>query len=293
MTHWIALFDQLPWLFLLLTTALGLILGSFLNVVIHRMPLMMEREWQQECAEALSIPAPASELPDRFNLMVPGSACPRCGTAIPIWHNIPVLSYLLLRGRCHHCKTPISLRYPTVELLTGLATLFLAWHFGPSAQFLAAWVLTLGLISLAAIDFDTMLLPDQLTLPLLWLGLLVNLNGLFVPLEQAVIGAALGYLSLWSLFQLFKLLTGKEGMGYGDFKLLALFGAWFGYPALLPVILIASIGGAVVGIALQVSGKLGRGKPMPFGPWIVLGGWIYLVWGTDIVNWYLHTVVGV
>ncbi|MBY5992135.1 prepilin peptidase [Ferrimonas balearica] len=292
MTHWIALFDQLPWLFIALSSVLGLILGSFLNVVIHRLPRMMEREWQLECAEALSQPLPASTLPERYNLLVPGSACPHCGTAIPIWHNIPVLSFLLLKGKCHHCSAPISPRYPMVELLCGLSLGFLAWHFGPTPAFAAGAFLTLGLVALSGIDLDTMLLPDQLTLPLLWLGLLLNINGLFVPLEKAVLGAALGYLSLWGLFHLFRLLTGKEGMGYGDFKLLALFGAWFGYASLLPVMLLASFGGAVVGITLMATGRLSRDKPMPFGPWIALGGWLYLVWGNDVVDWYLSLMVG-
>ncbi|GAA5194283.1 A24 family peptidase [Ferrimonas gelatinilytica] len=303
MTLWLDLFTLYPWLFLLLTGLTGLILGSFLNVVIHRLPIMMEREWRAECSEFLAedgsatAPSPARAVPaqeeePRYNLLVPGSACPHCKTAIPAWRNIPLLSYLLQKGRCHHCDKPISARYPLVELATGVVTLGLAWLLGPTPEFLAAWVLTLGLIALAAIDMDTLLLPDQITLPLLWLGLLVNLSGLFVPLEDAVIGAAAGYLSLWIIFQGFKLLTGKEGMGYGDFKLLALFGAWFGWQCLLTVMLIASFGGALFGITMIVSGKLNRENPMPFGPWIAFGGFVYLCFGQQLVAWYLTRMVG-
>ncbi|GAA4900434.1 A24 family peptidase [Ferrimonas pelagia] len=300
MAVWFELFALYSGLFPLLVGCTGLIVGSFLNVVIHRLPIMMEREWRAEwqdaCAEAYPgsspQPSPLDALPERYNLLAPGSACPQCQTPIPAWRNIPLLSFALQRGQCHQCQAKISLRYPFVELGTGLLSLLLALHLGPTGQFLAAWLLLFGLIALTGIDLDTMLLPDQITLPLLWLGLLLNIDGLFVSLSDAVLGAAIGYLSLWTLFQLFKLLTGKEGMGYGDFKLLALFGAWFGWQALLPTILIASFGGAIVGLLMMASGRLKQGNPMPFGPWIALGGVIYLLWGTQLVSWYLNTMLG-
>ncbi|MFI3246923.1 MAG: A24 family peptidase [Ferrimonas sp.] len=292
---WLELFALYPWLFGLMVFINSLLIGSFLNVVIHRLPIMMERQWLAECAEGLNQSTPADPWPARYNLLTPGSNCPKCQTAIPAWRNIPLVSYLLQRGQCHHCANPISIRYPLIELGSALLCTAVAIKLGPTPLFLATWLLTFGLIALAAIDFDTMLLPDSITLPLLWLGLLVSL-GLggyhgFVDIESAVLGAVFGYLSLWLIFQGFKLLTGKEGMGYGDFKLLALFGAWFGWQALLPIILISSLSGAVVGIGLTVAGKLGQGKPMPFGPWIILGGVIYLFVGPQLVQWYLQMMV--
>ncbi|SHH98430.1 prepilin peptidase [Ferrimonas marina] len=306
MAWWLESFTLYPALFFSCVFLVSLLLGSFLNVVIHRLPIMMEREWKLECAEALELSGDQATLktgtlnngnfndgyPAQYNLVVPGSACPHCGTAIPAWRNIPLISYLAQKGRCHQCAEPISVRYPLVELATALLCTLVAWQLGPTPQFLAAWLLTLSLVALSAIDLDKMLLPDQITLPLLWLGLLLNIDGLFASLSDAVLGAAVGYLSLWSVFQGFKLLTGKEGMGYGDFKLLALFGAWFGWQAILPIILLASVGGAVVGITLMATGKLAQGKPMPFGPWIALGGFIYLLWGPQLVSWYLSAALG-
>ncbi|WP_298443204.1 A24 family peptidase [uncultured Ferrimonas sp.] len=292
MTMWLELFAQHSWLFWLVVITTSLIVGSFLNVVIHRLPIMMERQWLQECAEGLEVSVPKDPWPTKYNLLVPGSNCPKCQTAIPAWRNIPILSYVLQAGKCHHCSAPISIRYPLIELTTALLCLAIAIKLGPVDLFWPTWLLAFALIALAAIDFDKMLLPDAITLPLLWLGLLINIDAGFVALTDAVYGAVFGYLSLWSIFQGFKLLTGKEGMGYGDFKLLALFGAWFGWQALLPIILISSIGGAVVGIALTATKQLGAGKPMPFGPWIILGGLGYLFFGPELVNWYLHTMVG-
>ncbi|USD37196.1 MULTISPECIES: A24 family peptidase [Ferrimonas] len=292
MDYWIPLLQQQPWLFVTGTALLGLIIGSFLNVVIHRLPLIMDRDWRLECQEYCQQPVTMPDLPSPFNLAVPRSRCGHCQTPIPARHNIPLLSFLLLKGRCHHCQSPIGWRYPMVELLTGILSATLAWHFGPSLTFLALWLLTLGLIALAFIDADTMLLPDQITLPLLWAGLLFNLYGGLVPLETAVIGAAFGYLSLWSVFQGFKLLTGKEGMGYGDFKLLALFGAWLGWQPLLLIILLSSVLGAVFGLGQMALGKLNRDHPMPFGPWIIAAGWVAILWGNDIIHWYLSRMLG-
>jgi leader peptidase (prepilin peptidase)/N-methyltransferase len=270
---------------------------------------MMEREWRRQCAElgaeeqhaageqegaSLASLSPPAATP-AFNLVVPRSACPSCGAQIHGWHNIPVLSYLLLRGRCAACGTNISLRYPLVELFTGVLSAAVAWKFGLSWELLAALVFTWSLIALAAIDLDRQLLPDDLTLPLLWLGLVISLLDPGSPLRSipvdpasSIIGAAAGYLSLWSVFHVFKLLTGKEGMGYGDFKLFAAFGAWFGWQMLLLIILLAAIAGAAVGIVLIVLRRHGRGVPIPFGPYLAGAGWIALMWGPELVDRYLH-----
>ena len=257
----------------------GLLIGSFLNVVIYRIPKMMQRESDNYVASESG-----KELPhtDRFNLMAPRSACPHCGHQITAIENIPVVSWLALRGKCRACKAPISPRYPAIELLTGLVSGLMVWTFGSGAMGLATLVFAWLLIAMTFIDFDTQLLPDDLTYPLLWLGLLVNLNGMFVPLHEAVIGAAAGYLVLWSIYWLFKLVTGKEGMGYGDFKLLAALGAWLGWTMLPTIILLSSVVGAVVGISLIVFTKHGREKPIPFGPYLAAAGLIALLFGTRI-----------
>lgn len=252
---------------------LGLLVGSFLNVVIHRVPRMLEREWAQQAAEVRGEDAPAA---DRYNLIVPRSHCPSCGHRIGALENIPLLSWLLQRGKCTACGASIPARYPIVELATGVLSAIAVWRFGATAEGLGAVVLTCFLIALAFIDLDTQLLPDSMTLPLLWLGLLFNLSGVFVPLPVAVIGAMAGYLSLWSIYWLFKLATGKEGMGYGDFKLLAALGAWFGWTALPAVILLASVVGAAVGIALIVAARHGREVPIPFGPYLAGAGLLAL-----------------
>ena len=281
-------FHSLPWLYFSLVFLFSLMIGSFLNVVIHRLPIMLEREWQ---AEYLSYFNPETQLQqeERYNLMVPRSACPHCGHAITAMENIPLLSWLWLKGRCRECQAPISARYPLVELLTALLSLVVAATFPPGWALLAALLLTWVLVALTFIDLDKMLLPDQLTLPLLWGGLLFNLTGGFVPLADAVIGAMAGYLVLWSLYWAFKLLTGKEGMGYGDFKLLAALGAWLGWQALPIVLLLSSLVGAIIGISLILLRNHHQGKPIPFGPYLAIAGWIALLWGDTITRWYLTT----
>jgi leader peptidase (prepilin peptidase)/N-methyltransferase len=262
----------------------GLLIGSFLNVVIHRIPKMMQRESDNYVASESGQPIPHE---DRYNLIVPRSACPQCGHKISALHNIPVLSYVAIGGKCTACKTPISIRYPIIELLSGLLSALLIWHFGSGVLGLSSLLFTYLLIALTFIDADTQLLPDDLTLSLLWLGLLVNLNATFVPLHEAVIGAAAGYLVLWSIYWLFKLLTGKEGMGYGDFKLLAALGAWLGWKMLPVIILLSSLVGAVVGIALIVLAKRGRDIPIPFGPYLAAAGMIALIYGQSLAETYL------
>lgn len=254
---------------------LGLLFGSFLNVVIHRLPRMLEAEWRAQAAETAGT-APPEAAP--YNLVVPGSSCPHCGHRIRAIENIPVLSWLLLRGRCASCRAPIPVRYPLVELLAAIAAAFAVWRFGPGMAGVAAAVLSLFLIALTFIDLDTQLLPDDLTLPLLWLGLLVNLpgTGTFTDLPSAVVGAVAGYLALWSVYWLFRLATGREGMGYGDFKLLAALGAWFGWQSLPAIILLASVVGAAVGVGLIVLRSHGRATPIPFGPYLAGAGLLAL-----------------
>lgn len=261
---------------------LGLFVGSFLNVVIHRVPLMMERQWQTEAAELRN--EAAAELP-RFNLMVPRSRCPHCGHQITAIENVPVISWLALKGRCSSCKAGISPRYPLVEIATALLSLLVFISFGPTAKTVAALPLTWALVSLTMIDFDTQLLPDSITLPLLWAGLLVNFQGTFVSLPSAVLGAVFGYLSLWSVYWLFKLATGKEGMGYGDFKLLAALGAWLGAMALPLILLLSSVVGAVIGLGYLMIRK--ESAPFAFGPYIAIAGFIALLWGVPLTLWYL------
>lgn len=278
----IELFLDSPALFGGFLFALGLLVGSFLNVVIHRIPKMMEQQFKLEC-QLIDAPIDAPMPPiARYNLIVPRSACPSCGHAISAIENIPVISYLFLRGRCKGCTVKISPRYPLVELLCATLTALAGLHFGVTIAAIAAIMLTWCLIALVFIDADTYLLPDSITLPLLWLGLLFNLNNVFVPLDQAVIGAVAGYLMLWSVYWVFKLVTGKEGMGYGDFKLLAALGAWFGWQALPSIILLSSISGAVIGIALGVLAKRGMSKPMPFGPYLGIAGWLTLIFGSSL-----------
>ncbi|BCV65018.1 prepilin peptidase [Shewanella carassii] len=304
MSEFIAILSHNHWLFLVLCFLFASVIGSFLNVVIHRLPVMMKREWQQECNQYLheyqadfvkqigetKLNAPIDNYPPKYNLLLPKSACPKCGTHIKPWHNLPIIGYLLLGGKCASCKTNISARYPLFELLTALLICTLGWYFGPTLQFVYATILTFGLIALSGIDLDEMLLPDQITLPLLWFGLLINLSGTFTSITDATIGAAAGYLSLWSIYWLFKLVTGKEGMGYGDFKLLALFGAWLGWQMLPLIILLSSLVGALVGVLLILFKDLNRGNPIPFGPYIAVAGWVALVWGQQIVDWYLGTL---
>jgi leader peptidase (prepilin peptidase) / N-methyltransferase len=289
------LLSQSPLLFIILTAVLGLLVGSFLNVVIYRLPLMLQREWRQQCCEYLQldpgkvkIPQPVAEH-KVFNLMKPDSHCPVCNKPVRPWQNIPVLSYVLLRGRCGGCNTRIHWRYPAVEICTALLSALVAWKFGYGWPALAVLVFTWSLISAAVIDFDHQLLPDNITLPLMWLGLLLSLTpyGSGVSVADAVVGAAAGYLCLWIIYQLFKRLTGREGMGFGDFKLLAAIGAWLGWQQLLTVVILSSLAGAIIGIALTMVAGRDKNIPMSFGPYLAIAGFIALIWGQDISSWYL------
>lgn len=284
------LFLQYPSFFYITVSLISLAIGSFLNVVIYRTPKMMEYTWYHECREYL-----AEEVSDveakKFTpvtLSKPDSTCPSCGHKIRFYENIPVLSWLFLKGKCSQCTNSISVRYPLIEISTMLLSLIVAQHFGVTITTLWVLLLTWGLITLTMIDFDHMLLPDQITLPLLWLGLLININGTFIPLTDAVIGAAVGYMSLFSVFWLFKLMTGKEGMGYGDFKLFAVFGAWLGWQLLPLLILMASVVGAIVGIALMLFKNHQKEQGIPFGPYLAVAGWLTLLWGEGIWSWYLQ-----
>ncbi|MEK9593847.1 MAG: A24 family peptidase [Luminiphilus sp.] len=276
-----------PAFFTLTCAALGLVVGSFLNVVILRLPKMMEQGWQRECCEVLDQPVPDQE---PISLSHPGSHCPGCGAAIKPWQNIPVISWLVLRGQCAQCGMGISMRYPAVELVTGVLSGLAAWQFGFGIEALSALALIWMLVALAGIDIDTQLLPDSITLPLLWLGLAVNLFAVWTPLSSAVIGAMLGYGSLWSVYWLFKLVTGKEGMGYGDFKLLGALGAWFGWQAVPLMILLSSFVGAALGIAILLSKRQGRDTPMPFGPYLAGAGLLTLFFGDTLITEYLQLV---
>lgn len=267
-------------------TLFGLLVGSFLNVVIHRLPRMMEARWAAEAAEIEGREPPEGGTP--FNLVVPRSRCPHCGHAITALENIPILSWLWLRGRCAQCKARISARYPLIEALTGLLAGAAIWHYGLTLPGLAAIGLCFALVTLAFIDLDTQLLPDDITLPLLWAGLLVNLVGGFVPLQDAVIGAMAGYLLLWTIYWIFRLLTGKEGMGYGDFKLLAALGAWFGWQSIPAIMLMSSLVGALVGVSLMVLRSHGRETPIPFGPYLAGAGLLVLHFGESLVALYLR-----
>ncbi|TLP59989.1 MULTISPECIES: prepilin peptidase [Pseudomonas] len=284
MSAWSVILDHPPF-FYCLAALLGLLVGSFLNVLAHRLPVMLERQWQREAQAMLGLP----ETPQpRYDLCQPASHCPHCQHRIRAWENIPLLSYLALGGRCAGCKGRISPRYPLVELACALLSLLVAWHFGPGVPALAVLLLSWGLLGLSLIDADHQLLPDVLVLPLLWLGMVVNAFGLLVPLADALWGAVLGYLSLWSVYWLFRLLTGKEGMGYGDFKLLAMLGAWGGWQILPLTVLGASLAGALIGVVLLRLRRAQRGAPIPFGPYLAIAGWIALLWGDEIVASYLQ-----
>jgi len=267
------------------TALLGLLVGSFLNVVIHRLPIMMQHEWESQCAELANLKQAEKET---FNLSTPRSRCPHCGHAISAIENIPVLSYLVLKGQCRSCQASISIRYPLIEVLTGLASGLVAWYFGLSWACLGALLLTWSLITLTFIDLDHQLLPDKITLPFVWLGIFFNLFAVYTDLTSSVIGAIAGYLSLWSIYHLFRLITGKEGMGYGDFKLLAVLGAWMGWQYLPIIVLLSSLVGAVVGISLILLRQHQRDIPIPFGPYLAAAGWIALVWGEQLNQGYLN-----
>ena len=279
------IFEQEPWFLYACILPLGLVVGSFLNVVIYRLPIMMESQWRRDCCELLEVDKDKED--ERLTLATPNSHCPQCKAPVKPWQNIPVISYLLLRGKCGNCATPISLRYPVIEAISGLLIVVVGYYFGASWQLVGAMLLTWALITLTMIDFDHQLLPDDITLPLLWLGLAFNVSGTFASLQDAVLGAIFGYLILWSVYWLFKLVTGKEGMGYGDFKLLAALGAWLGWQVLPVIILLSSLVGAVVGITLMIVKRRGREIPIPFGPYLAAAGWISLIWGDKLLQTYL------
>ena len=272
--------------FFLCALLIGLLVGSFLNVVIYRLPKMMQRDWREQAREILELPAETQTA--TFNLVLPNSSCPHCAHEIKPWENIPVISYLFLRGKCSSCKASISLRYPLVELTCGLLSAYIAWHFGFTWQAGAMLLLTWGLLAMSLIDADHQLLPDSLVLPLLWLGLIANSFGLFTSLDDALWGVIAGYLSLWSVYWLFKLVTGKEGMGYGDFKLLAMLGAWGGWQVLPLTILLSSLVGAVLGLIMLRLRNAETSTPIPFGPYLAIAGWIALLWGEQITASYLQ-----
>jgi leader peptidase (prepilin peptidase)/N-methyltransferase len=287
------LFTQAPMVFIAVAFAFALMIGSFLNVVIYRLPLMMQRDWREQCDEVSKEPAP--DLPDgKFNLVVPRSRCPSCGAAIKAWQNIPVLSYLLLGAQCANCQKSISVRYPLVETLTAILAAICAWHFGFGWEALMAIGLSFALVAISLIDADHQIIPDSIVIPLMWVGLIMSLfhplagaDTLFIAPQDAIVGAVAGYLSLWSVYQLFKLVTGKEGMGYGDFKLLAALGAWLGWQALPTIILMSAVVGAIIGIALIVFRGRDRQIPIPFGPYLAAAGWITMLSGEAIKNAYL------
>jgi leader peptidase (prepilin peptidase)/N-methyltransferase len=280
------------WFYLTTIGLVSLCVGSFLNVVIYRLPLMMQKEWQSECRilleDDLKNSAPLNTTP--FNLVKPNSTCPHCKTAIKPWQNIPIISWLALKGKCASCQNTIAARYPLVEAITALLSLAVAYTVGANEQALLYILITWALVALTFIDIDHMLLPDQLTLPLVWLALIASVMGYTISPSDAIIGAACGYLSLWSVFWLFKLLTGKEGMGYGDFKLLAVFGALLGWQSLLTIILLSSVVGAIIGITLlSIQGK-DKATPIPFGPYLAIAGWIAMLWGNQLQTMYLNLV---
>jgi leader peptidase (prepilin peptidase)/N-methyltransferase len=282
------LLEGSPALFLTVVGILGLLVGSFLNVVIYRLPIIMQKSWSRECHAHLELEVPEDDATEKFNLITPASRCPECGHRVSAIENIPVISYLFLKGHCSGCGAAISLRYPAVETVTAGLSVAIALHFGFSIQTLAALGFTWAMVPLFLIDYDHQILPDTITLPLLWTGLLLSLFQVFVDSQASIIGAIAGYLSLWIIFHLFKQVTGKEGMGYGDFKLLGAIGAWVGWQALPVVILFSSVVGATIGILLILFKGRDHSQPMPFGPFLAAAGWMTLLWGNDIINLYLH-----
>lgn len=288
-----------PTALIVFTTVIGLLVGSFLNVVIYRIPVMLQRDWRQQCCEYLELEESKFAKDDPtahhkvFNLIKPDSHCPQCNAPVRAWQNIPVVSFILLGGKCAKCHNPISIRYPIIETVTAILSGIVAWKFGATWLTLSLLVLTWSLIALTMIDFDHQLLPDNITLPLLWLGLLINAIGLApnISAQDAIIGAAAGYLSLWSVYWGFKLITGKDGMGYGDFKLLAALGAWMGWQSLLLIVILSSLVGAIVGISLLVLRGRDRNIPIPFGPYLAGAGFIALIWGDSLAQYYIAVMV--
>lgn len=286
----ITVFQTEQWLFYTAIVLFSLCVGSFLNVVIYRLPVMLERDWRQQCHEFLDIQGQEPDDQAKIGLATPASSCPHCGHSIRPWENIPVISYILLRGRCSACRTPISMQYPAIEAITALASVTVAWKFGVSIQTAGGLLFTWTLIALTMIDVHKQLLPDNLTLPLLWLGLIFALFDTYTSLQAGVIGAIAGYLVLWTVFHVFRLVTGKEGMGFGDFKLLAALGAWLGWALLPQIVLLSSVIGAIAGSIMLVTGKTRTQQPIPFGPYLALAGWIALLWGNEINQAYLVTL---
>ncbi len=280
-------FTDYPVALILVAVVAGLVVGSFLNVVIYRLPIMMERDWRNQCADFLNVPN-ESAAKERFNLAFPASRCPHCGHRITARENIPVVSYIMLGGRCSACGKSISMRYPIIEFIAGVMSGLVAWQYGYTIETAGALLLTYGLIALTVIDFDRQLLPDDITLPFLWLGMLASVFEIFTDMTSAIIGAVAGYLVLWIVYKVFKWTTGKEGMGYGDFKLLAMLGAWLGWQSLPVIILLSSLVGAIVGITLIVVARHDRSIPIPFGPYLAAAGWIYLLWGEQLTQIYLN-----
>jgi len=283
----IQLLQAQPVFFVIIMALLGMCVGSFLNVVIYRLPKMMQQDWQKQCCELLDIKNENGE-EQQVNLIFPGSSCPACQHKITALENIPVISYLFLKGRCKSCNVKISPQYPLIEILTGLTTAYITWHFGFSLQTLFAVLLTWALICLSVIDLEHSLLPDDITLPFMWLGLACNIFGVFTDITSSLIGAMLGYSILWFIFMSFKVITGKEGMGYGDFKLLALFGAWLGWQSLPLIIILSSITASIIGIAMIIFKGKDKAAAFPFGPYLAIAGWITLLWGEEIIGTYLN-----
>ncbi len=279
-------FETHTWLFLLVIGVISISVGSFLNVVIYRLPVILENDWRKECKEYLELPADSKT--EVFNLSKPASSCPNCHHKIRAWENIPVISYLLLRGKCSSCSTHISAQYPVIEATTAALSLLIAIKFGVSLETLFGLLLTWSLVTLTMIDAKTQLLPDNITLPLIWLGILANSSNIFTDPVSSIYGAVVGYLTLWSIYKVFKLLTGKEGMGYGDFKLLAALGAWMGWQMLPQIILLSSLVGAIIGITMIVINKQKKGTPIPFGPYLATAGWIAFMWGAEINQSWLN-----
>ena len=290
MTNLIELFNQYPAFYLGTIFISGLLVGSFLNVVIYRLPVMMEHDWKEQCCELLEIDSPENAQDNKkFNLITPRSRCPSCNHQIKAIENIPVLSYLFLKGKCSQCKESISIRYPIIELVSAITITIVAYYFGVSIHSLFAILLTWALITLTMIDFDHQLLPDDITLPFLWLGIGINLFNVFTDINSSVLGAIFGYGILWFVYITFKIVTGKEGMGHGDFKLLAALGAWFGWQALPLIIILSSVVGAAIGISLILFKSHNRNTQIPFGPYLAIAGWVSMLWGTDIMSAYLNT----
>lgn len=292
MSHIIELLTNHPYFYLSTIFVLGLLIGSFLNVVILRLPVMMERDWKQQCCELLDLDdAKFNKDQANINLVTPRSHCPKCKHQISAFQNIPVISYLFLKGKCNNCKNKISIRYPLIEIVSGISVVIVAYYFGVSTQTLFALFLTWSLIALSMIDFDTQYLPDDIILPLLWLGIIVNIFEEFIDLESSVLGAIMGYGTFWSVNIIYKLATGKEGMGHGDFKLLAVLGAWLGWKLLPLIIILSSCVGAVIGISLIVFKSYNRNMNIPFGPYLATAGWVSMLWGTYIMSAYFNAVI--